>query len=297
MRLVSLFLFCFSLQAAAAPPHPDRYFLYRAVKNDVTIYLLGSMHMGRRGDAPYPEKIYTALRESRVFILEGEVRRDKIRAPDMTMVYLPDGETISQKLTEAEIARFDKICEKLKIQRRSVDGFDPLFVEFMFGYKLAAHEGFSLEMGTEHQLLRRIAVWPETVRPEIIALENSEEVLGLLHKVPYEKQFQRFRSFLQYATKVTDGNVPQMQSLWRRGDGDELWRLYNYADAQLGGDDVFSQVFIFDRNARMAKQLVEQAEKSQKRGPFFLVTGALHLVGDKSIQSFLEKAGYKIERL
>ena len=88
-----------------------------------------------------------------------------------------------------------------------------------------------------------------------------------------------------------------MQSVWRRGDGDELWRLYNYADPGLGVDDTFNQIFIYDRNARMARQLIEQSEKLQKRGPFFLVTGALHLVGDKSIQSFLEKAGFKIERL
>lgn len=297
MRFLSLLVFCFSLQVAAAPAEQNRYFFYRATKNDSAIYLLGSMHMGRANEPAYPEKIYAALKESRIFILEGEVRKEKIRTPDMTMVYLPDGETISEKLTAAEIARFDKICDMVKIQRRSVDIFDPLFVEFMFGYKLAAREGFSVDFGTEHHLLRRLALLSEPERPEIIAWENSEEVLSLLHKVPYKKQFHRFRSFLRYATKVTDGNIPQMQSLWRRGDGEELWRIYNYADPELGVDEIFNQVFIYDRNARMARQLTELAENRQKRGPFFLVTGALHLVGDKSIQSYLEKAGYKIGRL
>ena len=83
----------------------------------------------------------------------------------------------------------------------------------------------------------------------------------------------------------------------RRGDGDELWKTYNYADSSLQADDTFSQVFIYGRNERMANRLLELAQPGKKRGPFFLVTGALHLVGDKSIQSYLSKAGFKIERL
>lgn len=297
MRLLSVLIFCFSLPLAAAPVDENRYFLFRAVKDESIIYLLGSMHMGRPNDPEYPEKIYSALKESRVFILEGEVRKDKIQPPDMTKVLLPDGEVISQQLTAKETERFDKVCQQVKISRHSVDVFEPLFVEFMFGYKLAARDGFSLDFGTEHRLLRRLALVPEPLRPEIVAWENSEEVLGLLRKVPYKEQFRRFRSFLAYATKVADGNIPLMQAVWRRGDGDELWKTYNYADSSLQADDTFNQVFIYGRNERMANRLLDLAQPGKKRGPFFLVTGALHLVGEKSIQSYLGKAGFKIERL
>lgn len=50
MRFLSLLVLCFSLQVAAAPVEQDRYFFYRATKDGVAIYLLGSMHMGRPSD-------------------------------------------------------------------------------------------------------------------------------------------------------------------------------------------------------------------------------------------------------
>ena len=292
-----LFAVVFLLLSSASLVAEDfRYFFYRAQKNDVTIYLLGSMHMGRPNDPDYPEKIYSALKGSKLFILEGEVRKDKIRIPDMNYTYLPVGKTIGSLLTKTEKAQLDKVCDKLGVSLATFERFEPWFLEFMFGYRMAFNQGFVLEYGTEHKLLRYIdKQMAAAVRPRVFALEASDEVLRTMHSVPMDAQLQRFRTFLSYSEKIGESNAVEMQNFWRQGDDDQVLKIFHYYYGAAASDkNIYTRVLLYDRNERMAERL---GLVSRYPGQYFVVTGALHLIGNKSILTFLEKAGFKIERL
>lgn len=296
MRYLSLLFFTFYAPLSAAPAEENRYFFYRAVKSDVTIYLLGSMHMGRPNDVDYPEKIYSALRGSRLFILEGEVRKEKIRTPDLSLTYLPAGTTIKNLLTGTEKAQLEKICDKLGVRLETFERFEPWFLEFMFGYRMAFNQGFVLEYGTEHRLLRYIQKkMPAATRPHIFALEASDEVLRTMHGVPMADQLRRFRTFLSYSDKMGESNAVEMQNFWRKGDDAQVLKIFHYYYSESAAESsMFSRMLLYDRNQRMAERL---GLVSRYPGQYFVVTGALHLIGDKSILSYLKQAGFKIERL
>ena len=296
MRFLSLLVLCFSLQVAAAPAEQDRYFFYRATKNGVAIYLLGSMHMGRPSDPDYPGKVYDALNASRLFILEGEVRREKIPTPDMALTHLPAGMTIGSLLTRDEKARLQKICDKLGVRLETFERFEPWFLEFLFGYRMAFNQGFVLEYGTEHRLLRYInKKMPESKRPRVFALEATDEVLRIMHRVPLADQLKRFRTFLAYAEKPDENNTAELEKFWRRGDDAEVLKIFNYYQQSADlSSNAFIRVLLYDRNRRMAERLGLIARYP---GQYFVVTGAMHLIGDQSILSHLDRAGFKIERL
>ncbi len=273
-----------------------RYFFYRATKGDVQFYLLGSMHMGKPADPDYPAKVYTALNGSRLFILEGEVRKDKIRMPDMKYTYLPDGTTIQKLLTKEENAQLEKIGKILGVHIPTFERFQPWFTEFMFGYRMAFNQGFVLDYGTEHRLLRYIdKKIPAKDKPRIFALEASDEVLRHMHKLPMPDQLKRFRAFLAYSERTGESNALEMQKFWIDGDDAKVLEIFHYY-AREGTEEGsrFARVLLYDRNRRMAERLDLVAHYP---GQYFVVTGALHLIGDKSILSYLKEAGFKIERL
>lgn len=295
MRYLIKILLLTAFTGTAFAGKVDRYFFYRATKGDAVFYLLGSMHMGKPADADYPPKVYDALKVSRRFILEGEVRKEKIRTPDLSVTYLPEGKTVRQYLTKAENAQYSKMGDALGIDLTSFDRYQPWFVEFMFGYRLAFNAGFVLEYGTEHRLLRYIDRHIEKkLRPHIFTLESGDEVLRYMHTLTMEEQLQRFRAFLSYSARVGASNVLEMQKYWQAGDDVNVLKIFQYYDNNDTASTKYTKVLLYDRNARMAERLNLIA---RYEGTSFVVTGALHLIGEQNILEHLKKAGFTIERL
>jgi uncharacterized protein YbaP (TraB family) len=295
MRLLSVFLGFVFLASELSAQSADRYFFYKATKDNATFYILGSMHMGKPDDADYPAKVYEALNASRLFILEGEVRKEKIRTPDLSLTYLPEGKTLRQYLTKSENEKYRKVGDALGVDVALVDRYQPWFVEFMFGYRLAFNAGFVLEYGTEHRLLRYIDRHIEKdKKPRVFTLEGNDEVLRYMHELSLADQLQRFRAFLAYSDRVGTSNVLEMQKYWREGDEANVLKIFHYYDTKDAASAKYTRVLLYDRNARMAERLNLIA---RYEGISFVVTGALHLIGPQNILEHLKQAGFKIERL
>jgi uncharacterized protein YbaP (TraB family) len=299
MRLLQRSALIFLLYAAglwSEGTKDPRYFFYRATRNDATFYLLGSMHMGKPTDPDYPEKIYQALRGSSVLILEGEVRREKMRQPDMTLTYLPKQKKVTDLLTADERARLRKMTDTLGVPMGQFEHFQPWFIEFMFGYRLAYNQGYVLEYGTEHRLLRYIdRQLPAKERPRIFTLERFDEVIVNMSRLPIADQMKRFRAFLNYSDRVGESNALEMAEYWRNGDDEKVLEIFHYYNKQNASpSDAYAKVLLFDRNRRMAERLDLVARYP---GQYFVISGALHLIGEKNMLDYLRAAGFTVERL
>lgn len=289
-------LLCAAKLIAAEASTEPRYFFYKATRADATFYLLGSMHVGKPSDPDYPEKIYQALRGSSMLILEGEVRRAKIRQPDMTLAYLPGKKKVTDLLTADERRRLRKLTDTLGVQLEQFEHFQPWFIEFMFGYRLAFKQGYVLEYGTEHRLLRYIERQiPDKGRPRIFTLERFDEVIVNMSRLPLADQVKRFRAFLSYSDRIGESNALEMAEHWRNGDDAKVLEIFHYYNKQNASpSDAYAKVLLFDRNRRMAERLDLVARYP---GQYFVVSGALHLIGEKSILDYLRAAGFTVERL
>lgn len=273
-----------------------RYFFYKATRNDATFYLLGSMHMGKPADPEYPEKIYQALRKSSMLILEGEVRREKMRQPDMTLTYLPAKQKITDLLSTHERSQLKKMTDTLGVPMGQFEHFQPWFIEFMFGYRLAYNQGYVLEYGTEHRLLRYVErQLPAKERPRIFTLERFDEVIVNMSRLPLADQMKRFRAFLSYSDRMGESNALEMADHWRNGDDEKVLEIFHYYNKQNAStSDAYAKVLLFDRNRRMAERLDLVARYP---GQYFVISGALHLIGEKNILEYLRAAGFTVERL
>lgn len=288
-----LWLFVLAGSATAVFAEP-RYFFYKAERQGATFYLLGSMHMGRPSDPEYPEKIYTALRKSRAVILEGEVRREKMRQPDLSLTYLPNQKKIGDLLNPVERRQLKKIATVIGIASDQFERFQPWFIEFIFGYRMAYNQGYVLEYGTEHRLLRYIdRQIPKAERPRIFTLESADEVVVHMSRLPLKDQMNRFRAFLSYSDRIGESNAIEMAEHWRNGDDEKVLDIFHYYN-KVNASDAYARVLLYERNRRMAERLALVANYP---GEYFVISGALHLIGPQNILEYLKDAGFMVERL
>ncbi|WP_353057090.1 TraB/GumN family protein [Microbulbifer sp. VAAF005] len=89
--------------------------------------------------------------------------------------------------------------------------------------------------------------------------------------------------------------LPKLTGAWKRGDEDELNRLI-ILDGLTENPEykpLYDTLF-FERNEKMAEKI---ALKGPNYKSLFVIVGAGHLVGDRSVIKFLSDSGYKLERL
>ncbi len=90
--------------------------------------------------------------------------------------------------------------------------------------------------------------------------------------------------------KDVDSRVKGMVKAWEGGDVEEL-------EALLAGMKEYPELYqslVVTRNQNWLPQI---EQRLQKRGPVFVVVGALHLLGDEGILAGLAKKGYRVEQM
>lgn len=273
----------------------NRYIFYKATRGEATFYILGAMHIGKADAPPYTPAIYEALSKSQKLIFESEVRRDKVRMELAQAMYLPEGVTLEKYLNKQDAELLKKFCERIGVSVAALNRFQPWLIEIMAAYRIGAMKGYVIEHGTEHTLLRYVEQkLLKEERPGIMTLEGQDEVFRRMSKVALADQIARLRIILPYYIAADFKAVEDLVEMWRRGDTEAMWKLYAQQKDPSPQTARFFELLLFERNRIMADRI---AIISRYPGTYFVLPGAMHLVGDRSILKYLEKAGFTVERL
>lgn len=273
----------------------NRYIFYKATRGEATFYILGAMHIGKADAPPYTPAIYEALAKSQKLIFESEVRRDKVRMELAQAMYLPDGVTLEKYLTKQDTELLKKFCDRIGVSVATLNRFQPWLIEIMAAYRIGFMKGYVIEHGTEHTLLRYVEQkLLKEERPGIMTLEGQDEVFRRMSKVALADQIARLRVILPYYIAADFKAVEDLVEMWRRGDTDAMWKLYSQQKDPSPQTARFFELLLFERNRIMADRIEIIARYP---GTYFVVPGAMHLIGERSILKYLEKAGFTVERL
>lgn len=95
------------------------------------------------------------------------------------------------------------------------------------------------------------------------------------------------------AISVSDDELLSLITAWRSGDETELDTIMQ---EQMGGegDTRIIDKILWQRNHTMAEGILKLMDASDVPAPLFVVIGAGHVVGDKSVVQLLKQAGAKV---
>jgi uncharacterized protein YbaP (TraB family) len=253
-----------------------------------TVYLLGSVHVLRPGDAALPRAALDAYADAEQLVMEidlddATVGDPLVMAQQMqASAALPAGQSL-QAVLGSDYAEVAQRASEAGLDLEMFDRFQPWFVATLLLQLELAKRGFDPALGIEQQLAGRAIA----DRKPITGLETPAQQFAVLSGLSLADQ-KRFLLMTLDESAQADAELEQLLAAWRKGDTSAL--------AALLSDEFerFPQLYrplTEDRNRAWVGQLDDLLDD---RDDYLVVVGALHLVGRDSVVDLLRQRGHTV---
>lgn len=254
-----------------------------------TVYLAGSVHLLKASDSTLPAAFDRAYAQSQRLVMELDIGKiDPTETASWMMEHgkLPEGSNLRKAIGDERYRRVSSEATRLGLPMEMADQLAPWVLGLELMEMQYAQLGFDSEAGVEQQLEHRA----QTDSKPTSGLETVSQQLGIFEALSPEQQ-AKFLDLVVTEMHDVDGDTRTVITAWRAGDAARL--------ASLLGDEYKSfpalyRTLVTDRNRHWMPQ-IESLLKDKNN--YFVVVGALHLVGDGGLLELLRKDGFKPEAL
>lgn len=290
LYLISITFLLF-LSSAFATAAEDRGIFWVAEKNDRQVYLLGSIHLATADFYPLRAEILQAYEASEGLVVEADILAAEsdlqLQQQIMRESLYPQGQSLRDELSPGVYQQLldwlnrKQLPEALFMRQRPAIAMITLSM-----MEMQAH-GLDPTLGIDRHFLKRAH---QGGKP-IFELEGTLQQLKLLNELENPnlllqqtlEQLQEIKTF-----------VPQLTSAWKAGNEDTLYALViaDGLEEHPEYQDLYETLF-FTRNRNMADKIAALSKSHRK---LFVIVGAGHLVGSKSVIDALKTQGYSLKR-
>lgn len=289
MRYLTTLLLALGIALAPAPVLArGKHILWAVQGKQNTVYLLGSVHVLRAGDAALSDVAERAYEDSEQLVMEIDLD-DPGESDPMAMLevmqrqaLLPEGQSLRSVLG-SDYESVNRRAQQAGLDLALFDRFAPWMVATTILQLELAKRGFSPEFGIEQVLARRAAGDEKPVQ----GLETTAQQIGLLAGMPLPMQ-KRFLVMTLDESAQLDQEIGELVGAWKAGDTEALAGLLSDEFDEF--PDLYRRLTV-DRNRAWVGRL---ADLLDDRDDYLVVVGALHLVGKDSVVDLLEQRGYEV---
>ena len=273
--------------------------LYRVTDEDGhTVYLLGTIHIGREDMYPLSDAVEQAYAEAEILAVEADIlaysqNLIKITRLSLALMYGPGDDASRHMSQEGYALALEKIdYPEILLKRMRLAGWMSLAEEQI--YSLA---GLSSDWGVDMHLLRRA----HADGKRIDELEGMEEQMDVLLSMPDSiAEMQIVSSLKNMAATAASYNL--LLSAWQTGN-EALFRILlqsgDMALDQLPEDiradyQQYTDALYGNRDAGFEEQAIRYLAEGKT---VLFAVGAAHVVGDGALADRLMKDGYTVEEI
>lgn len=266
----------------------QKCFLWRVQSKTATLYLLGSIHILKKGNYPLNNKIENAFDESNVLGVEanvadiGKMGLQKL----MEIAFYPETESLGNHISKETYELVKKEVGSLGISPQLLNRQKPWFLAMTLMSLELLKLGYDPNFGIDMHFLSRAK------EKRIIELESLDDQLNLLSGLSDQDQ----ELFLLYTVKdlnIIGKEMDQLIRAWTSGDTKGVESIMTKS---VNEDERLSPIYeklIYERNRNMATKIEDFL---RTKDTYFVIVGAGHLVGEKGIIEILKGKGYPIEQ-
>jgi uncharacterized protein YbaP (TraB family) len=285
-----LLLACAAFAFAAHASAQD--FLWEVSSLTNKVYLFGTVHAGKKSWYPLPKAVEEAFVDSAVLAVEADITDDvAMRKGAENMGYKPPDE-LKKHVPPEQYARMLKLLPRYGLTEAAIAPLKPFTAVSLLVFAEWMRSGFSPGFGVDNYLLRKA----HAEQKPIIQLEGVETQTKLMDSLT-EKQVQDlFRGTLDALEEdLTTDQIKGLVAAWQGGDANALLEVARRYNDRVAGAAEFEEKFIWQRHDDMARKI--EALLGERRKPYFIAVGALHLAGPRGLVEMLRKRGYVVKQL
>lgn len=279
---------------AAPSPRPGEVspLLWRATSpNGGTFYMLGSVHIGRGGAPKMGPIVDAAWDRAEELVVEVDVSR--VSEAELTALMerwgqLESGREIWPLLGPDTSRQLRAYLERRPFDPVSLASMKPWFLAMVVMQRELQQYGYNIESGVDKLFIDRAAGLKR-----IVSLESMDSQFQALDRLPAALQERMLNDELSRIDRL-EQDTEDLIEAWRLGDEKALEKLVFRPLEDSPELEVFYELVFFRRNEQMAIGLENLGRDGRSR---FVVIGAGHLLGDRSVPARLAKRGYRIERI
>lgn len=272
------------MQTASGPVAFGEGLLWRIEREGVAAsYLFGTIHVGDPRVLDIPAPVTSALRASRLFVMEALFEPEAV-ARFAGSMYFADGTRLEDLAGRPLAERTQSLLLRFNVPAEAARSLKP-WAAFLTLNQPQTDNGVPLDV----LLMQRAR--ENGLRVE--GLETLEEQAAVFAAFSDAEQVAMLRDTVCHFDLV-QSQLGRLVDLYLRRDVGAIIRLteeYAGSDRELAAR--MEKLLIDDRNARMAERL----QGALRGGEAFVAVGALHLPGRGGILALLEKRGYVLTRV
>lgn len=279
--------------AAEAPAPVERAFLWEvksAQEQGGTMYVVGSIHLGRPGELSFPASMDAAFARSDALVVEvdvGTVDALALQRFILEQGMLPPNQRLSERLDPETAKLLGPAAERVGLPLAGLERMRPWVVAVTLSVMELQRAGYQAGLGVDRVFLDRARG-----AKEILELETAEGQLRMLAGLPEPLQDAMLREQLSRSEQFTQG-LERIIAAWKAGDAEGMAALVFPEVADPALRPVYEKLF-YERNARMARALGGMLAQPRT---WFVVVGAGHVVGPEGVVALLEKQGHRVRQL
>ncbi|MCR6105788.1 TraB/GumN family protein [Salipaludibacillus agaradhaerens] len=264
---------------------PSKGIFLTVSEGNQTVYLLGSIHVGDENLYPLHNEIEEAFDKADHLAVEidmADIDEMEITSYMMQEGMYTDGTALSDVLDEDVYEEAVSHLSEFGMTSSLVDSYKPWFVSMLLTDVALMETDFSGEHGIDNYFMERA----HNDGLPVISLESIESQLETISGAPEEEQIESLEATVE-GYDVYEEDTRQLINLWRSGNSELLTYLREM-------DNETDQLALDERDVAMTDQ-IEEFLQEDNGDTYFVVVGAMHLVGDNSIAGLLEQRGYHVE--
>lgn len=251
--------------------------------------LFGSVHVGRADEWILPEWLRTEMEQAELLVLEIDLSAtgpEEMLQLMLALGVMPPGQRLRQVVSDPTWALLEQRARETGTPIEAFDHLKPWVVALQFIGLSLDRAGFQPEQGVELGLVAGSPTLP------IRGLETPYEQLSSFDDLPFPVQDRMLFEALQPAAEK-DSELEALIDAWRRGDANRIEAII-FRDRQDPKLARFYEQTYDRRNARMAEGIEEILAEPVRA---FVVVGAGHLVGPRSIPILLRESGLRVRQV
>lgn len=286
-----------TVSSGAVRAQPARMPFYVATRGKVTIYMLGTLHVGDPSDyppgQPFRRPILAALAASPVLALELSPD-DLLESADDVSRYGVCRYPCLPKLLPEPL--WQRLAARLHGNPAALDGIRrmrPWLAALVVETYDSLSAGLQTEYGTEAQLQN---VFLKKKGARVVGLETLAEQMRAFTGLTLAEQREMLAQDIVQTPAQNAADVQALHRLWRIGDADALAAWASAKSERLARSrpvaDAIDNKILYERNRRFAARSIALAGPNR---PLFVAVGALHLGGPKGVIELLKRQGFRVD--
>lgn len=290
-----VFMLITSLAACSSPEEEvlgSKGVFYEVAGGSSQAYLFGAIHVGTEEMYPLDHTVDEAFSQSDVLVLEVDIVNTSMVEVGLELLNfakLDDGRKMSDIVPADLFSQLVNLVAPLGLGGEFLDQFQPWYGELLLENLVIQQSGLSPDYGVENYFIERAADM------EVMGLETVQDQLSPYMLLSDESQILNLENTIDQLSGAGD-EIYQIIDYWQDGniDGFAAMREETLEDAPRESLEAFHRAMLDERDEKMAVAIEELLE-DDSGNVYFVVVGALHLVGENSIVDLLRENGYEVE--